>query len=98
MTTDLQKHLAQYRESEQALTDYIKSTMPYGSIVRVQCQGRYCGFCLCFGPGERPDAVAVTLENGLVWDYPIETVRPMKDSELGSLPLWLVKRMRKETK
>lgn len=89
MTPELQKHLTQYREAEQALVDHTHSTMPFDSVVRVNCQGRFVGYGKCRGRGGRADAVAVLLENGNEWHYPLEFVHPITDEERKTLPKWL---------
>jgi len=84
MTPEIQQHITNYRVSDEALRDYIKTEFPYGCVVRVNCQGRYCGLGRSSGPGSRADAVAVILENGNTWEYPIDTVtRPVHEDMLS---------------
>ena len=89
MTSELQNHITQYRESEQALVAHIKSTMGYGTLVHVNCQGRFVGYGKSCGHGARADVVAVLLESLNMWDYPVEFVRPITEEEKAKLPRWL---------
>lgn len=84
------EHVQQYREAAAWLENYRRETMPIKRAVYVDCP-RYTGFGMSWGRSERPDQAAVLLENGNVWHYPIECVRPTTEDERKKLPKWLKK-------
>ena len=85
------EHVKQYREAAAWLENYRRKTLPIDSVVYVDCPSRYTGFGVAYGKSDSLDEVPVLLENGNVWYYPIERVRPITDEERKKLPKWLKK-------
>jgi len=76
-----------FREASIALRAWKVKTFPHGQIVRVDCKGRYEGYGIVERQDEPPDKLAVRLENGNVWWYPLDDCVKAEPSAL--LPLWL---------
>jgi hypothetical protein len=81
-----------YRAIGQWLRSYAQDQFPLGEVVRVDADS-YKGFGIIDSYCDlSPANVAVRLENGNVWHYPVETVARAKASEF---PRWISREIRR---
>lgn len=88
------KLVANYDRAAKKLLDYKASELPPNTVVYVECD-QYTGYGISvLNDGVKPNQIAVKLENGNTWWYPVEKTFPA-NTRPGDWPEWIKKISRK---
>lgn len=86
MDDEIKELVERYTSIRDKLIDWRRDNFPVRSVVYVECD-QYTGFGIVERDGAEPHQLAVRLENGNTWWYPVE--KTMLAHRPGDWPSWI---------